>query len=72
MNGKSPPREVKKGIFGHFLSTKKADFNEESTKVEPTFVKKEQEGAPKMIDLAAYRKGLDFHGTDQKKLVDEN
>ena len=74
MTGRSPysQRNESKGIIGHFLSTKKADFNDDDARVKPQFVRADQAGPPKMIDLGSYRKGLNYHGTNQKNLDDEN
>ena len=73
MGGKSPRvKDGSKGIIGQFLSTKKAEFNEEEHKVQPSLVDdKKQSAVPKYVDLSAIRKGIGYHGLNKNQREEE-
>lgn len=61
-----------KGIYGKFLNTKKAEYDEKEFKVGGNLVNAEKQGAKKLVDLSALRRGLNYHGFDKDKLATEN
>ena len=64
---------ARKGIIGQYLPTKKADFSEEAHKLKPEYVHESQiENKDKYVDLSIIRKGLNYYGSDAKKIKEEN
>jgi len=47
---------------------KKAEWNDKEHKMKPNLVDAIQQKTPKLVDLSALRKGLNYHGTDAKSL----
>lgn len=59
--------------YGSYLSTKKVNFNHQSTDgIEPTLVDETRQKNKDVIDLRVHKKGLNYHGYDSKKMKKEN
>lgn len=62
---------TKPGNIGHFVNTKAAVFDAESSALQPAFIN-EQAQEKKLVDLSIIKKGLNYHGTAQKDIEKEH
>ncbi len=64
---KLPPKD-KTITLGHFVQTKKAVFSTEHEGIiEPELVKEDQKNK-KLVDISVIRRGLNYHGANEKNL----
>lgn len=67
---KLPPKD-KTITLGHFVQTKKAVFSTEHEGIiEPELVKEDQKNK-KLVDISVIRRGLNYHGANEKNLKQE-
>ena len=59
------------GNIGTFQKSKKMVFNPESSALTAEYVDEKAQKETKMVDFSVIKKGLNFHGTDQKTLEKE-
>ena len=57
------PIKTKPGNIGHFVQSKKATFDNETSALQAQLVNEEKQKDVKMVDLSVIKKGLNFHGT---------
>ena len=62
------PIRTKPGNIGHFVKTKAVDFDPETSTLQTKLVNEEAQKETKLVDLSIMKKGLNYHGTDQKNL----
>ena len=62
--------KTKPGNIGHFVNTKAAIFDSESSALQPALINDGQ--GKKMVDLSVIKKGLNYHGTAQKDIEKEH
>ena len=65
------PIKTKPGNIGHFVQSKKAMFDNETSALQAQLVNEEKQKDVKMVDLSVIKKGLNFHGTTQENLERE-
>ena len=63
---------TKPGNIGHYVKTKAATFDTETASLQAKLVNEDAQKETKMVDLSIIKKGLNYHGTDQKNLEKEH
>ena len=62
---KKEPKAAK-GIYGKFLNTKKAEYNDKEFTVAGSLVDEDKQKTKQLVDLSAIRRGLNYRGFNDK------